>query len=187
MERSFIITEESKLLKSFNNYFEMAENQKKFVHNFLTEKGIEGNKFLVSGNGFCNIPFSERHKHEIGLYILPTENDNQKFGKWLKIPHKHHGLCGFKANSEISKEFAQKCVENKIVINLDKPQIRDYLSSLGWHRYAWRFFKHNEKHYLHVRSEYLKKDDLPEGFIEIKLSEFYRVFEEAEKLQESAK
>jgi hypothetical protein len=90
----------------------------------------------------------------------------------------NYGLCPFKKKSKINKEFQNYCIETQIIINLSEPYLRDYLKSLDYGRYSRSLFKHEDVWYLKVISDYLKDDDIPEGFTEIKLSEFYRIAEE---------
>ncbi|QUH21760.1 hypothetical protein [Alkaliphilus sp. B6464] len=181
MERCFIATKESDFVRDYEKYRLLALEQRKFVDEFLNEKGIESNKFIVGGNGSFNVPFKENCKSDITLSIKPTQNDIENFGKVLKKPNKHHGLCGFKKGSNIAKEFAQKCVDNQIVVNLWRPRIGDYFDSLGFRGCRWESFICNDIFYLKVESDYLKKDDTPIGFIEIKQSKYYLVKEEFEK------
>lgn len=181
MERCFIVTKESEFLIDLEKYKPLELKQRNFVNDFMNEKGIEADKYMVSGNGFVNTPFEEFNKSEISLNIVPTENDIKNFSKLLKNPNNNHGLCGFKKNSSISKEFAQKCVDNKIVINLCIPREGEYFRDLGFRKYKSQYFNHNGIFYLKIESDYLKKDDTPKGFVEIKQSEYYLAKEELEK------
>lgn len=179
MERSFIISKESKYYIDYEKHLAKAEEQREFVIKFFNEKSIEANKYIVGGDGFVNKPFSKYEKSNVTLSIDPTENDLNKFGKMLTKPnHKRCGLCSFKKNSTIAKEFAQKCVDEKIVINLWKPRIGDYFQSLGFYGCGWQRFSYNDTLYIKVQSDYLKSNDTPDGFIEIKLSEYYKAKEE---------
>lgn len=181
MERSFVVEKESKYAKAFDEYIKGSEQQREIINKFFNKKGIESNEFIVSGDGFINIPFGEDSKSDIALYINPTENDLIKFGKLLKKPNKNHGLCGFKKNSNITKEFAQSCIDNKVVINLYKPRVSDYFISILYRGCNLQQFQHNDNMYLKISSDYLKEDDTPEGFKEIKLSEYYKIKEEYEE------
>lgn len=179
MERSFIATKESKYVQDWDKYLELREQQNEVVKEFFTEKGIETNCYRVGGNGSVNKPFSNYNEKEIGLDIEPTENDLVKFGKMLCKPMSN-GLCSFRKNSSISKEFAQKCVEEQIVINLYSPRMSDYFKSLGYHGLTRSQFPIGNDLYVKVTSEYLNEEDTPEGFTEIKLSEYYLAEEKLE-------
>lgn len=180
MERCFIATNENEFIKAYEKYKAKSEQQRKAVNEFFKAKGIESNQYMVGGNGFVNTHFEERDKSNIVLYIKPTENDMKNYSKMLKVPNKNHGLCGFKKNSAIAKEFAQKCIDEKIVINLWKPRAGDYFNSISYYGCSWELFELDGKTYLRVESDYLNKDELPEGLIEIKQSEYYQKKEKLE-------
>ena len=172
MERSFIATKESEYVKDFDKYSELNNQQKEFVNKFFTEKGIEANCYRIGGNGSVNKPFNDYDKNNIGFSIIPTDNDLIKFSKMLCKPD-NNDLCAFKKSSTISKEFAQKCVDENIVINLHSPRISNYFISLGWHGLSRSQFPVGDDLYIKVSSEHLEADDVVEGFTEIKLSEYY--------------
>jgi len=173
MERSFIATKESKYNIDLHKYMVLVEQQRKFVKKFFIDKGIETTAYLVGGDGFMNRPFNEYEMKSIRLSIEPSENDLINFKKILCKPNKNHGLCTFKKNSSISKEFSQKCVDEQTVINLYSPRISDYFESLGYNGCSYTQFKYDDNLYIKIDSEYLGDSDTPEGFNEIKLSDFY--------------
>ncbi|MTI49440.1 MAG: hypothetical protein FH761_16530 [Firmicutes bacterium] len=172
MERCFIASKESDYLKEHKRYEKLQSQQRKFVDEFMSEKGIESNKFLVGGDGFINKPFKEHQKSDIRFRIVPTEKDIETFGSVLNKPNEH-GLCMFRKNSSIAKEFAEKCVDNEIVVNLHSPRVGDYFGSLRYGGYSYTTFELDNDFYLAVESDKLKEDELPKGFKEIKQSEFY--------------
>lgn len=180
MERCFAATEESKWLKDYNNYLEKAKQQREFVNKFFREKGIESEEYMVGANGFMNVPFEERNKSNISLSIKPTENDLEKYGKTINKPGKY-GLCKFRKTSAILKEFQEECIDKRVPINLWEPDIRDYFEHLHWNRCSQRGFKYEGNWYIKIESEFLKEDDTPQGFKEIKASEYYMVKEKREE------
>lgn len=179
MERCFIATNDSKYVKDCMKYNGLLWQQMEFIKSFFLEKGIESVYYDLGGDGLCGVPFEEYEKSNITLSIDPTENDRNKFGKILTKPNKH-GLCSFKKNSNILKEFAQKCVEEKVIVNLWKPRVGDCFNQLGYRGYSMAQFGHNDTIYIRIESDFLEKDEIPEGFIEIKLSEYYKAKEEME-------
>lgn len=176
MERCFIATKDSELFKDFDTYQEKAEVQRKFIKKFFIEKGIEGTCYHMSGTGIVGQPFDKDEKSNIGLSIEATEVNINKFNKMLCKPNQYK-LCAFKKNSSMAKEFAQKCVDNKIIINLYEPDLRDYFKSLGYKGYTYERFIHEGELYIRISSEYLKEDDIPRGFKVIKASEYYKILE----------
>jgi hypothetical protein len=179
MERAFIVLKDSEYSKDLDKYVELSNEQKKFINKYFDEKGIEAKAYIISGNGSINEPFEDWKKDDIRLRIEATENDLIKFGKMLC--KKGDGLNRFKAKSEIGKDFAQRCVDEKVVINLHEPWLRDYFKSLGYRGFGFHRFTNNDNMYLKIDSDCVSSTDTPKGFIEVKLSEFYKAYEEVEK------
>lgn len=179
MERAFIATKESKYVQDYDSYIDLLNRQKDFVNKFCKDNNIEANEYLVRGNGFVNQPFKECSKKDISFSIIPTANDLNNFSKMLTKPDKYE-LFSFKKNSKIAKDFAQKCIDEQIVINLYSPKPRDYFKSMSYMAYSYQQFEYDDTFYIMIKSEYLEEDDTPDGFVEIKMSEFYKVKEEYE-------
>ena len=89
-----------------------------------------------------------------------------------------NGLSQFRRNGKISRDFQQYCVDNKVIINIFQPDLRDYLKSIDWAGYKRQMIECDEGYYLKVTSELLKEYDNPKGFIPIPMSEFYKKLEE---------
>ena len=176
MERAFIVAENSKFFEQHKEYMKTANIQRELVKKFMTEKGIESNQYRVTGNGSVGVPFSERYKDDIRLGIIPTATDKERFGRHLTIP-KRQEVCYFKANSFITKEFAQKCVDEQTVINLWEPRLGDHFKSVGWKGHSHRYFEHDGTYYASIDCDTIDPKETPEGFTEIKLSELYKVIE----------
>src|SRR5574344_1436880 len=130
MEKSFIVSKESEYRKDFDKYIEMVNEQKKFINKFFDEKGIKGVQYKMWGNGSYDVPFNEEENSEIKLGIIPTEEDSATYSKSLTKPNEYH-LCYFKKSSKMAKEFAKRCINEKIIINIYKPRVSDYFKSLG--------------------------------------------------------
>lgn len=177
MERYFIATKESKYLKDYNEYTEKIETQRKFINKFFEEKEIDGNKYIVGGDGRVNIPFEEWNKSKITLRIEPTENNLNKFSRMLRTSDRY-GLCAFRKNSNMAKQFAKQCIDEKIVVNLYSPRIGDYFNDLCYYGCKSQHFIYTDIFYIKVDSEGLKENDTPNGFTEIKASEYYKILEE---------
>ena len=183
MERAFIVTSESEFYKKYQQYFIDGEFQNQIVNLFMKQKGIESDSYIVKGDGMSGVPFYAYHNN-IHFGIIPTQKDNELFGKYLKNPDSYN-VCYFKSNSKIAKEFAQTCIENKVVVNLDKPRARDYFKSLKWEGYISNLFRYNNNYYLNINSKALDSKETPEGFIEIKLSESYKILEDLREQEEN--
>lgn len=178
MERAFIVTSESKYHKELKIYEENYRNQIKAMNEFFELVGIETEKYYLRGDGRINKPFEEFRKNDIKLGIIPTDNDNVNFDKMLTRTDEH-GSRDFRRNSKIGKELADYCIKNKVIINVREPEVRGYIESVGWRRYSRALLSMDDGNYaLKVKSDSLREDDTPEGFIPIKLSEFYKLVEE---------
>lgn len=181
MERAFIATKESEYYKVLMDHKANVKKQMDFVIKYLAEIGIESTKYYMHGNGVVNLPFKEWEIGNIRLSIIPTKKDEENFNKKLLKADKH-GLRQFRKTSKICKEFARKCIDEKIIINTHEPRISDYFKSLEYGLFGasyTRFLRENV-FYIKMEHERLKVDDTPEGFKEIKLSEYYKVLEEVE-------
>jgi hypothetical protein len=177
MEKAFIISKDSKYHKDLDNYIELCNQQKDFINKYFGEKGIEANTYRISGNGSVNSPFEDWEKDEISLSIGATNNDSTKFGKAL-CKKNEHGLCSFNKKSEISKDFAKRCIEEKVVINLWEPRISNYFESISFRGCRYHRIIHQDIMYMKIDSNHLDDKEVPDGFTEIKLSEFYTKLEE---------
>lgn len=177
MEKAFIITKESKYSKELDNYIDLCNQQKKFINKYFAENNIEANAYHMGGNGIVNCPFKQSDVKDIYLSIEPTENDLIKFEKML-CKKNEYGLCRFKKSSSLLKDFAQRCIDEKVVINLWQPRISNYFKSISYKGCGMTRFVLNDVMYMKIDSDYLKDSEVPKGFIEIKLSEFYLKLEE---------
>lgn len=178
MERAFLVTKESQYYKDIQKYIDIVNEQKQHVSKFTKIMDIEAKEYAISGNGCCNCPFDEDNKSEINFYIVPTDNDKIKFKNQL-LKEEISGLRRFNKRGKVSKEFQQYCVDNKVIINMFQPDLRDYLKSIDWVGYKRQMVKCDQGYYLKVESELLKENDNPKGFIPIKISEFYEALEKA--------
>lgn len=179
MERSFLIKKESKYYKDYEEYISKSKTQRDLVTRFLEKNNIETRKFCVSGDGMCNSPFHEECMKDIRLLLIPTEEDVKLYqNQFTRIDD--DGVCRLRATSKLSKIFQRYCIDNQIIINILKPDLRDYLKSMDWMGYITSMIPCDKGYYLKVLNDLLKEDDIPEGFEVIKTSEFYKYREEYE-------
>lgn len=172
MERAFIVTKESKYFKSLEQYDLLRKQQIDFIDKFFKEKGIEATEYYMHGDGMVNCPFSEYEMDTIGLGINPTEKDVKKFGKILGKKDSY-GLQHFRKNSKLAKEFKEKCINEQAIVNLYEPRVGEYFKDLFLNKHSTERFKMESQIYIKLESDNLTKNETPEGFIEIKLSEYY--------------
>lgn len=179
MEKAFRIEKGSKYDTDLRKYIDNTNSQAKFVKEFFKTHNIETSRYYVGANGSVNKPFEEYNKDEIVLGIIATEQDKINFGKML-CKETREGMFDFRKKSKVNKEFQDHCIENQVIINLSEPDLRDYFKSMDWKGYGRSLFKNEDIWYLKTESELLKDNDIPEGFIEIKLSEFYSIKDKME-------
>lgn len=179
MEKAFIVSKESELYKDIEKYRKLESEQKKLINKFFEEHGIEANTYRITGDGLVNKPF-QGYDSDIALHIDPTKNDLNNYGKLLNKEGRY-GLRTFRKNSKIAKEFTKRCIDEQIVINLWYPRVGDYFESISFYGCGFTIFEHENCVYLRVESNFLKEDDIPEGFKEIRLWEFYKMQEEFER------
>ena len=186
MEKFYIVTNE-KFLKEIDDYRKHEEERRILVNNFFENKGIVGEEYYISGDGFVNRPFKEHEKNNIRLYISDCNENDQKFGKELLKPTKLFSdsdvlMRKFRANSKTLKEFQNLCIEKNIVINNHSIREGDYFKELHLGGYSVSRFEYENKLYLKISTtkyETVTPDD-DTGFAEIKGSEFYKALEEFE-------
>ena len=68
-----------------------------------------------------------------------------------------------------------------MIINPSEPDLRDYFKTMRWRGYRRELFKRNDIWYLKVVNDEIKENDIPEGFEEIKLSEYFCLKEQNER------
>jgi len=161
MERYFQVTGQSDL---FNQYMEYKNNQQ-VLHNiskeFMDTQGIETDTYAYQSNTF---------------YIVPTEKDLEKFNKSLCKPLSND-LRAFKANSKVGKAWVNILEEKQVKIKY-KPFVgHSFRNCLGKNRS--RIFAIDSIVYCSFENEY-DFEDTPEGFIELKASEFWKIVEDYE-------
>lgn len=157
MERCFTINKETKLYADYKKYEENAESNNEIIDKFMKDNGIETNLYCcISSDIFA---------------IVPTETDKQKFGAYLTQKDWGSGLRSFNKRSKISKDYQKLNI--RIV---RKPMLGLYV---GFMSARVRLFMLNDTLYATLDSEEItSKTPFPDGWEEIKRSEFYKVLEE---------
>ncbi|HEY8805698.1 MAG TPA: hypothetical protein VIM42_11455 [Clostridium sp.] len=107
------------------------------------------------------------------FYIVPTEKDLEKFGKILCKPV-DNGLMAFKKTSKINKAWVD-LLEEKQIAPTHKPFIQFYFDR-GYGKTRNRLFNIGDTVYCSFEGEHDFSN--PEGFEEIKGSEFFKIVEE---------
>ncbi len=139
MEKYFIVTKKSSL---YSDYFTWKENRKqvaKHVEKFMIEHGIISREYYAS---------------QRLLYIVPTQEDLEKFNKVLS-KDTGNGLRPFKQNSKIGKAWIQSVEESGLKI-LPKPTPLLYFENI-YGKYKTRLFDINGTVYCSIDPFYDEK------------------------------
>ena len=158
MEKYFTVTEESSLHKDWFAYKENREKVNELYKQFAEQVGIDSREY---------------HLTDKVLYIVPTEKDTVNFSPFLCNPI-NDGLCKFKASSKIAKGWVKALKDAELKV-IRRPMVILYLKSMGGGRFRNRLFDHNGVLYCSIDPA---GEGAPEGFNEIKASEFYKIIEE---------
>lgn len=183
MEKFFIVTNET-FLKEIEDFYKNEEVRREFVKDFMTEHGIAGSGYYLHGSGSINVPFKERNKGEIVLYIDDNKENEEKFGKELRKAIRFDNgvfLRPFKKASKTLKEFQDLCIEKEIVINSWWHREGDWFEELRFGGYTTTRFEYQGKYYLRMETKHSGITPIHDGFNEIKGSEYYLALEGAEK------
>lgn len=164
MEKYFIVTEKSELHSDYFNYRANRLAVNALIKSFFTENGIEAKEYYASDDR---------------LMIVPAEADGEKFGSYLGA-NQGNGLRTFKANSKINKAWIRVLKDAGMKV-IRKPMVMLYFQGLGGKSRS-RLFDINGVVYCSYESE---KVNIPDGFIEIKASEFFKVIEDDEDRKEA--
>lgn len=160
MKRCYIVTKESKLYKNYDKWINSENEINELFKEFTKTQGIKATIYA--------------YWHD-KLYIVPTKEDLEKFENVLCSPIISNGLRSFKKNSKITKLW-DKAIEEKNIKLVSKPNVVNYFNTSSY-RMNTQLFKYNNILYCSFAIEENFKE-VPEGFIEIKESEFCKVVEE---------
>ena len=118
MKKFYIVTNQ-KFLEEIEEYKKNRRSQNEFIKRFFAEKGIKEIGYCIRGNGRINMPFEERDKSDITLYIESCPENNLLFGSQLKkerIFDDGSKMREFRKNSPIMKEFQDLCIKENLKI-----------------------------------------------------------------------
>lgn len=157
MENYYEVTKQSNLYQEYMDYISNNKEMRKIADEFLIKNEVDTDKYAGTADTF---------------YIIPTEKDLNEFEKFLCKPLENW-LRAFKKTSKIGKAWLETLEENNIK-PMHKPFLQEYFNVWGQ---TWnRLFNVGDKVYCSFKSEYDFKN--PEGFEELKLSEFFKIVED---------
>jgi hypothetical protein len=157
MEKFYIVTEKSDLRQRYLEYEKNLEEVNEVIKEFFEENSIKTDEYYCTSES---------------LYIVPTNEDIELYEKMLKKPL-DNDLREFKVKSKIATKWQEK-LRGKILTVKQKPFLPTYFNSYGKSRS--RLFQIGDTVYCSYENGCEFKN--PEGFQEIKASEFYKLTEE---------
>jgi len=157
MENYYEVTKQSPLHKEYMDYIVSDKIMREISHEFLSNNNINTKEYASTKDTF---------------YIIPNEKDIEDFGKLLN-KELENGLRAFKAKSKIGKAW-KDAFKEKGIQPLHKPMLMLYFNVYG--ETQSRLFAIEDKIYCSFKSEHNFEN--PEGFIELKASEFYKIVED---------
>lgn len=161
MKKFVIVKEECKYKEEYIKYKENQIEVNKYVNTFFSENGIQTKEYYIGGNQ---------------LYIVPTEEDLEKFNGMLNNSI-DYGLRGFKKRGKINKKFLDGLKENNIEL-IDRPMLWMYINFSG--KISISTFIKDGVMYAEINTESnLKLNE--KYFKEIKGSEYYAIIESEDK------
>lgn len=156
MEKYFLITEEAILHRDYYKYLSNQKEVDALVQSFVKEHEIEAEHYHASAD--C-------------IYIVPTDADNEKFKNVLGAAISN-GLQKFKGSSKIHKAWIKMLKEKDLKV-LYQPRVIFYLRHEGG-KFRSRLFEQDGALYCSFEPAPL---EIPQGFVEMKASEFYKILE----------
>lgn len=158
MEKYFKVRKENHIYNDYFKWWNNLDNVKRRWEQFRKLEGIESTQF---------VPKQE-------LYIIPTEVDLINFGRFLYKDVFPGGLRKFKKTSSVQKDWERFCKNNLELI--DKPRLFYDFPTTGKTR--TRLFHYKDEVYCSIENEFIDENYIvPEGYEEIKPSEFYKIVE----------
>ena len=155
MEKCFKVKEGSRFHKECVTYHENKIKANDIYKEFKSMFGIEATEYLPEPNR---------------IYIVPTENDLNKFNSVLKTPI-GQGLKGFKKNSKPCKWWCEKMKEADIR-DTSRPFVQFWFPH-SYGRGTTRIFPIGNVWYGSYSTD--GEITMPEELEEIKQSEFYKI------------
>lgn len=162
MERFFKIKKDYCIYKDYFEWWNNLEIQKEAWKKFKAMVGIESDYVAFNEN----------------LIFVPTENDVIKFGRFLCKGDLGNGAKQVKRTSTLQKDWINFIKNNNVKL-LHKPNIVFDFPMGG--RVRSRLFHYGEDLYCSVDVETNVEYEVPEGYEEIKGSEFYKIMEKIEE------
>lgn len=161
MERYFKVKKDNVIYNQYFDWYNNLDNLRNRWKQFKNLVGIESDEF---------VPRKE-------LYIIPTENDLNKFGRFFYKEIFSGNLRKFKSNTTIQKDWERFISNNKVIVEKPNVAINFITNGLYSQRIQTRLFNYEDEVYCSVEANFPNTYEIPEGFEEIKGSEFHKIME----------
>ena len=159
MEKFYIVSEASSIYKAQKEHEAFVKKICEVFNGFAETYGIETSQFY---------PSVER------LEIAPTDRDREKFGQFF-VKMKGHCEGTFKLLCPMAKDWSDRCEKAGLTKAILSPKL--LLGSVfGVNKYSARLFEEGGTLYCTMESD--TPFNAPEGFEEIKASDFYKRMED---------
>jgi hypothetical protein len=159
MKRYYEVTDKSNLYKDYMGYLDNVNAVNSLIKDFTNKNNIESESYATD---------------KTDLYIEPTENDITQYKNVLSLYG--DGLYKFKGNSKIAKAWKKALEDNNLEVQR-KPKVPIYFSSWGY-RMSSNLFSIEGRVYCSLELVDQDFEEVPEGMIEMKASEFYKIVED---------
>jgi len=159
MKRYYEVTNKSNLYKDYMGYLDNVKLVNELVKDFMDKNNIQSESYATD---------------KTDLYIVPTENDMLKYKNVLSSYVDE--LYKFKGNSKIAKTWKKSLEDNNLEVQR-KPKVPIYFNSYSY-RSLSNLFSIDGKVYCSLELVDKDFDEVPEGMIEMKASEFYKIIED---------
>lgn len=158
MEKYYEVTEAHNLHGDYFRWIENSNVTNEIVKEFMAAHEIEARKYYAANDA---------------LYIVATDKDKENFKSSLTKNHSN-GLYKLKGNSKINKQWL-KLLKSKNHKILQRPNVIFYMPLSQGGRFSSRLFDQDGRLYCSFDPA---PETTPEGFIEMKASEFFKIIEE---------
>jgi hypothetical protein len=148
------------LHRDYQKYVENQKVERDFVKRFFEDHNIKANIYLLMDDVIA---------------IEPTAEDKEEHGAYLANCKYAYNLKQFNKRSRIGKNYVERKEKEGLKL-IRKPNLILYMRT-GGGRFRTRLFEQNGLLYCSIEADDLR--EIPDGFTEIKGSEFMKILEDA--------
>ena len=162
MEKYFEVKKDSDFYKKYFDYVDMSDKVNELFKQFAKDNDIETKEY---------------YQNTDRLIIIPTQEDRIKF-KGMFVQNSD---TTFKKTAPICKSWINLCKENGLVSPRKPNLLWDSSCKLDSYSTSSRLFHIGENVYGSIDNKCDSDIELTDDFIEMKVSEFWKIVEDSEK------